>query len=170
MSPGAGTAQCVLFFFEINLETMNFQDFRPDKDPNTISFAARDPRRYVPRHERVTSHAAPADHVPYPQQAQQEHRRPRRLSDLLGSQADYASRLSEASYDHLISKEGKAKKPNARSIYLSTMQRMVIHDLQRDLVRIVSEIRNDNKASPERMESAKRLLEDYCQCNFSMHS
>lgn len=136
-------------------------------DTTTAFAATRDPWRRVSRHDRATARAIPEQHVPTPHQAQQHHgSRRKHRSDLLSPQADYESRLADASYDHLIAKVGDEDRPDGISIYLSTMQRMVIHDLQRELANLVSDIRDDGKATPRRMETAKRLLDDYCECDY----
>lgn len=120
----------------------------------------RDLQNHVPKAERVTSQAYDEDHVPISQFVSNAYRR--RSSDLFDF--DFEFRLLSASYDHLIAKEGKPNKPNARSIYLSTLQRMFIHNLQRELVILDSRLRNDQRADNLEMKRAQTLLEDYCQC------
>lgn len=48
-------------------------------------------------------------------------------------------------------------------IELATLQRMVIHDLQHRLVRLVAHMHNHQYADEGAMDTAKKLLDDYCK-------
>lgn len=48
-------------------------------------------------------------------------------------------------------------------IELATLQRMVIHDLQHRLVGLVAHIHNKQYADEGAMDTARRLLDDYCK-------
>lgn len=48
-------------------------------------------------------------------------------------------------------------------IELATLQRMVIHDLQHRLVRLVAHIHNNQYADEGAMDTARRLLDEYCK-------
>lgn len=49
------------------------------------------------------------------------------------------------------------------NVELATLQRMVIHDLQRQLLQLVGRIHDEQTADAQKMEDAKKLLEDYCE-------
>lgn len=55
------------------------------------------------------------------------------------------------------------RKDRYYDIELATLQRMVIHDLQHRLVRLVAHIHNNEYADEGAMDTAKRLLDDYCK-------
>lgn len=48
-------------------------------------------------------------------------------------------------------------------IELATLQRMAIHDLQHRLVRLVAHIHNNQYADEGAMDTARRLLDEYCK-------
>lgn len=58
---------------------------------------------------------------------------------------------------------GKSRKDRFYDIELATLQRMVIHDLQHRLVRLVAHIHNNQYADVGAMDTARRLLDDYCR-------
>lgn len=52
------------------------------------------------------------------------------------------------------------------NIELASLQKMVIHDLQQRLVRLVADIHNKQWAGEGTMQTAKKLLDDYCKTLF----
>lgn len=87
--------------------------------------------------------------------------RPATDSGLLHREFDNA--IYAAGDIHLFAQRlDEADRPFAYDIYLSTLQRMVIFHLQRQLADIVKEVHNYRRARYEVMEKAKQLLADYC--------
>ena len=52
----------------------------------------------------------------------------------------------------------------SREVQLGTLQRMVLHDLQRQLLQIVRDIHESKNATPGLMSSASLALAKYCTC------
>lgn len=73
----------------------------------------------------------------------------------------FPQRLAVVGDAHMFAKEGKHSR--VYDIQLAGLQRMVIHDLQHQLVEIVAKIHNTQLADQRSMEAAKRLLEEYCK-------
>lgn len=63
----------------------------------------------------------------------------------------------------MFANEGKRSK--VYDLHLAGLQRMVIHDLQHQLVEIVAKIHNTQFADQKSVDSAERLLEEYCKTN-----
>lgn len=62
-----------------------------------------------------------------------------------------------------------AVRPGTSRVYdmeLATLQRMVIHDLQHRLVRLVAHIHNEQWADEPSMDMARGLLENYCEYSY----
>ncbi|TEA15160.1 hypothetical protein C8034_v002609 [Colletotrichum sidae] len=74
------------------------------------------------------------------------------------SQKPFSLRLALAGKHHLVN---QTKDESEVYITLRTLQRMVLHDLQKQVTELVAKIHETNNASRERMDKARELMATY---------
>jgi hypothetical protein len=75
---------------------------------------------------------------------------------------DLPKRLYEASGPHLLSFDGPRTGPvTGATVHLSTLQRMCLRELQAELVDVVTQIFRDKRATKQKMEDARDLLQKF---------
>ncbi|KAK1751254.1 hypothetical protein QBC47DRAFT_391504 [Echria macrotheca] len=88
-------------------------------------------------------------------------RRPARASELV--QLDFPHRLAAAGNIHLFVRDlDRNRDVKGYSIYLATLQRMVLCDLRRQLAEVVAQLEGGRRASRVLREDAMKLLAEYC--------
>lgn len=100
-----------------------------------------------------------------PQYPLERSHRERSFGELLEKDCSLPRRLALAGDIHLLTRnlKGKERHPEAYTISLSSMQRMVMHNLQAELVEVVGDIHLYGTAEASDMERARELLEHYCK-------
>lgn len=82
--------------------------------------------------------------------------------DLERGRNSLPERLHEASEPHLLYLHGPKNGPvTAATVYLSTLQRMCLHDLRAELVDVVSQIFREKRATKQMMDDARDLLQKF---------
>lgn len=83
--------------------------------------------------------------------------------DLLHHTCSLPERLALAGDSHILSRTRENKKPVEYTIIMSSLQRMVLHSLQEDLVNVTAKIHSQGRAEKEDTREATKLLERYCR-------
>lgn len=93
-------------------------------------------------------------------------RRRRELRSIPLSKMEFYDRLTASGIRHLYGRAGTPQEPKSYKIELSTLQRMVIHDIQRKLVLLVSQIVRQHRVKSITLKRAQTLLSQYSETSF----
>lgn len=125
------------------------------------------PQRSLKTKPRPPRHPRPRDGPSQPQPAAREgphnlKQGKRDHSDLLQEGCRLPERLALAGDNHVLSQDRLNDKSAEYAIVVSSLQRMVLHGLQAELVSIVGHIHNHGRAERDNTNRATELLERYC--------
>lgn len=91
---------------------------------------------------------------------------PEQRRNLTLSNERFPNRLWAVGVAHLYNQPDERDKSKSYRVYLNALQRMILHDLQNQLLGLVSRIVRNETASAFTMSESRRLMSEYCKFAF----